>query len=127
MTKRYHKPNTNRRETLMIPGALKRIAEAHNNGEMSEAIKPAFDKLTLDAEIALDMPFHSVMDKETVPPSGSKHDYMSLSIYTWPDPNTPDGLPYRIVDGVVNPGVEKFDHPNMVRMLSAIPYRLHTV
>ena len=43
----------------------------------------------------------SVMDKQHVPPSGDKHDYMSLGPYWWPDPDKPDGLPYIRRDGEV--------------------------
>ena len=35
--------------------------------------------------------------------SGDIHDYMSLSIYSWPDPEKKDGLPYIIKDGETNP------------------------
>lgn len=45
----------------------------------------------------------SVMDKTETPPSGDKHDYFSLSPYHWPNPDTPDGLPYVFRDGQVNP------------------------
>ncbi|OCX51163.1 hypothetical protein BEL04_20875 [Mucilaginibacter sp. PPCGB 2223] len=46
---------------------------------------------------------HSVMDKAKTPPSGSKHDYMSLAPYFWPDPAKPDGRPYIRKDGEHNP------------------------
>lgn len=45
----------------------------------------------------------SVMQKTRVPPSGDKHDFMSLAPYWWPDPSKPDGLPYVRRDGEVNP------------------------
>ena len=45
----------------------------------------------------------SVMDKTLVPPSGDRHDYLSLGPYWWPDPSTADGLPYIRRDGEVNP------------------------
>jgi hypothetical protein len=45
----------------------------------------------------------SVMDKKLVPPSGDKHDYLSLAPYWWPDPSKPDGKPYIRKDGQVNP------------------------
>jgi len=46
---------------------------------------------------------HSVVDKAKTPPSGSKHDYMSLAPYFWPDPSKPDGKPYIRKDGQHNP------------------------
>ena len=55
------------------------------------------------AESALeDGPF-SVMDKRGVPPSGDKHDYMTMAPYFWPNPETDDGLPYIRKDGEINP------------------------
>ena len=38
-----------------------------------------------------------------MPPSGSKNDYMSMGPYWWPNPATPDGLPYVQRDGQRNP------------------------
>jgi hypothetical protein len=37
------------------------------------------------------------------PPSGDKHDYMSIAPYWWPNPKTSNGLPYIRRDGEVNP------------------------
>jgi hypothetical protein len=42
------------------------------------------------------------MDKTTTPPSGDKHDYISLATYWWPDPMNPTG-PYIRLDGQSNP------------------------
>lgn len=47
----------------------------------------------------------SVADKEKLPPSGDRRDYMTLSPYWWPDPEQPDGLPYIRRDGERNPEV----------------------
>lgn len=44
----------------------------------------------------------SVMDKTIMPPSKDKHDYMSISIYRWPDSTKIDGLPWIRRDGIVN-------------------------
>jgi len=48
------------------------------------------------------------MEKIEIPPSGNKHDYMSLAPYHWPNPNTKDGLPYVRRDGETNPEVKSF-------------------
>ena len=45
----------------------------------------------------------SVVEKTLTPATGNKHDYLSLSPYYWPDPTKPNGLPYIIHDGIVNP------------------------
>jgi hypothetical protein len=49
----------------------------------------------------------SVMDKGIVPPSGSKHDYMSQAPYFWYDSSKPNGLPYLRRDGERNPEINK--------------------
>lgn len=43
------------------------------------------------------------MDKTYTPPSGNKHDYVSMAPYWWPNPGTANGLPYIRKDGKVNP------------------------
>ena len=67
------------------------------------AVVPAFNKLIRDAERALTSGTLSVVQKELTPPSGDKHDYMSIAPYWWPNPNTPNGLPYVRRDGEINP------------------------
>jgi len=66
-------------------------------------LRPAYDRLLRDAKKALDIKPASVMEKTSIPPSGDKHDYFSIGPYWWPNPNTPDGLPYISKDGVTNP------------------------
>jgi len=65
------------------------------------------------------MPFGpvTVMEKTATPPSGDKHDYMSLAPYFWPDPTKPDGLPYIRKDGQTNPEVKEYpDKDNMPKL-----------
>jgi hypothetical protein len=66
-------------------------------------LQPALARLKKDADKALKAKPESVVNKDAVPPSGDKHDYMSLAPYYWPDPNKPDGLPYINKDGQFNP------------------------
>lgn len=67
------------------------------------ALAPALGRLQREADKALQMKAVSVMDKKQTPPSGDKHDYLSLAPYFWPDPNKSDGLPWINRDGEVNP------------------------
>jgi hypothetical protein len=50
---------------------------------------------------------YSVTFNDFLPPSGDKHDFFSLSPYWWPNPDSPDGLPYFRKDGEVNPERDK--------------------
>ena len=82
------------------PGALEKAKVAATS---DESAKKALKKLIADADKAVAVTPPSVMQKTKVPPSGDKHDYMSIAPYYWPDPETKDGLPYVRKDGKVNP------------------------
>jgi hypothetical protein len=76
-------------------------------GRNTPQFKPTLQALTADADKALREGPFSVVNKTHVPPSGDKHDYYSVAPYSWPNPNTPNGLPYIDRDGEVNP--ERYD------------------
>ena len=71
-------------------------------------IIPAYQLLLKDADKALEFGPVSVIEKKNIPPSGDKHDYMSLAPYHWPDPSKPNGLPYMRKDGQTNPEVKEY-------------------
>lgn len=64
---------------------------------------PIYKKLLQSADKNLEKGPYSVMQKTRIPPSGDKHDYLSLAPYWWPDPVKSDGLPWIRRDGEVNP------------------------
>lgn len=68
----------------------------------NKKLRQTLTLLRKNAEEALARGPYSVTFKEDVPPSGDKHDYMSFSRYWWPNPDTPNGLPYVRLDGQVN-------------------------
>jgi len=74
-------------------------------------VAAAWAALKVDAGKALEAQRFSVVDKAVAPPSGDKHDYLSQAPYFWPNPATPDGLPYIRRDGERNPEINKItDH-----------------
>lgn len=83
---------------------------------------PAYQALIARADKALAGPVYSVVDKSRVPPSGDKHDYISMGPYWWPDPAQPNGEPYVRKDGEVNPerNTNAFDAGRMDAMASAV-------
>jgi len=81
-------PDTNARETMM---------------------RKEFPALFRSADSALTGMPPTVMQKHKIPPSGNRHDYMSLAPYWWPDSSKADGLPYVRHDGLVNPE-SRIDH-----------------
>lgn len=72
------------------------------------------------AENAMKVGPYSVMMKERVPPSGDKHDFLSMAPYHWPDPKSRNGLPYIRRDGERNPEAAKVpDHEYLVATADA--------
>ena len=85
------------------------------------SIMPAYKQLLKDADLALQFGPVSVMEKTHMPPSGNKHDYMSLAPYFWPDPSKPDGLPYIRKDGQTTPEVRDYkDKEHMPKLCDAV-------
>ena len=62
-----------------------------------------YKQLLQKADKLLTVEPFSVVNKKGVPPSNSKHDYMSIGPYWWPNPDTENGLPYLRKDGEINP------------------------
>lgn len=87
-------------------------------------IMPAYKQLLKDADKALQFGPVSVMEKNNQPPSGDKHDYMSLAPYFWPDPTKPDGLPYIRKDGQTNPEVKDYKDKEYMPQLCEVVYTL---
>ena len=85
-----------------------------------QALKPAVDKLLREADAGLEYGPVSVMDKDKLPPSGDKHDYMSQGPYWWPNPDTPDGLPYVRRDGERNPEGDVLDSVRIGRLCRTV-------
>ena len=82
---------------------------------------PAYKQLIKDADKGLKYGPVSVMEKKDLPPSGDRHDYMSLAPYFWPDPNKPGGLPYIRKDGQTNPEVSEYkDKEYMPRLCETV-------
>ncbi len=76
------------------------------------------NKLIDQAKAVLHLGPFSVMDKDIVPVSGDKHDYVSQGPYWWPDKTKSDGLPYIRLDGLVNPEREKYtDRASLQQLL----------
>ncbi|MBS0054964.1 alginate lyase family protein [Yersinia sp. Marseille-Q3913] len=77
--------------------------------QASKETMQAYQQLLQQADRALKQPDQSVMEKSMMPPSGSKHDYLSLSAYWWPDSQKSDGLPWVRKDGQINPASKNAD------------------
>jgi hypothetical protein len=103
------------------PGSLAKAKSAYQAGKEPDVT--AVTKIINEANKYLKATPESVMDKTKTPPSGSKHDYMSIAPYFWPDPSKPNGLPYMRQDGKVNPeskNEENTDHIRLARTIDRI-------
>lgn len=99
-----------------------RIWSAKSIDKGKSGNSPAAVKIVADADKYLGMTMVSVVDKPDAltAPSGDKHDYVSIGRYWWPNPNTPNGLPYIRKDGQVNPEIDKFDKTPMERLIKSV-------
>jgi Alginate lyase len=86
--------------------SLKKVKSLIESGDSK--MQAALNELVKAADVALTYRPVSVMEKKNNPPSGDKHDYMSLAPYFWPNPETKDGLPYIRKDGQINPEVNEY-------------------
>ncbi len=94
--------------TILLRGenlAVSKSALERGDAETSRLVKVLRDSATglMNAEPI------SVMQKIRMPPSGNKHDFMSMAPYWWPDSTKPSGLPFIRRDGVMFPE-SRVDH-----------------
>lgn len=87
-----------------------RLAAAHEKIASGDPLyKPSYDALLKEADAALASKPSSVTEKGLAPASGDKHDYFSFGPYWWPNPDTPNSLPYIRKDGQTNPASKTGD------------------
>src|SRR5438132_9416403 len=107
---------------LLDATRLQATRRAINRGDKDIAV--AWAKLQRDAQGALGEGPFSIVNKTVTPPGGDKHDYTSQAPYFWPDPKSPNGLPYIRRDGERNPELDKIsDH----RTLDGMANSVHTL
>jgi len=75
----------------------------------------AYEQLIVEANEELEKKVNPVTNKTQFPPSGDKHDYMSIAPYRWPDPEKKDGFPWIVKDGEINP-MSRGDDTDKVRL-----------
>ncbi|MEO7456534.1 MAG: alginate lyase family protein [Gemmatimonadaceae bacterium] len=94
--------------TILLRG--ENLAESKRMIQRGDAsLRASLDALLDSANSALKARPLSVMQKGHVPPSGSKHDFMSMAPYWWPDTTKPGGMPFIRRDGEMYPD-SRVDH-----------------
>ncbi len=105
---------------FLNPAELHKIRERID--QRDSTLLPAYEKLLAEADRALPLGPFSVVDKSRLAPSGDPHDYLSIGPYWWPNPDTPDGLPYIRLDGQRNPEYDsdQYDNTSFFTMFDAV-------
>ncbi|MFL6467942.1 MAG: alginate lyase family protein [Pyrinomonadaceae bacterium] len=87
----------------------------------TKSADPAVVKADHEAQSALKTKVLSIVSRQSTPPSGDKHDYMSQAPYFWRNPDTASGFPYIKRDGERNPEIEQYpDHGLMDNMIKTV-------
>ena len=89
--------------SIVACGSYKTILKNQNSVERKEdadIIKSANRILAYDNI--------TIVEKQVIPPSGDKRDYITMSPYRWPNPKTENGLPYIFRDGEINPECRQY-------------------
>lgn len=101
--------------------ALESVKAAYRSGDAN--VVAQVSELVERAREALGRGPYSVTDKTTMPPSGILNDYWHPAPYAWPNPDTPDGLPYVHRDGervhgtvLYEKASEKYDRTSIQRL-----------
>jgi hypothetical protein len=85
-----------------------------------KGLAAAVEAVRARADRALGVKPLTIVHKPKAPPSGDRHDYVSMAPYFWPNAATKDGLPYVRRDGQVNPERERYDRPLLRKMSEAV-------
>ena len=99
----------NRKNLSFYNSQILDLLRSENTQTTSVHYKNTIERLSDDAIKYFCNSNYSVIDKTTLPPSGNKYDYWHPAPYYWPNPSSPDGLPYVRKDGQRVPGTRMFE------------------
>lgn len=104
-------------QSVMFDLPLKHLIKDNKNQVVQDSLK----QLLAQADSYLTKEATSVMEKKQIPPSGDKHDFLTLAPYMWPDLTKPNHMPYVYRDGEINPDVNAIpDGVNMDEMIKRV-------
>lgn len=95
----------------------------HVKASTDEKAKALVGGIARQGDSQLKVPVDTVISKTILPSGASKHDYVSLARYYWPDPGKENGCPYINKDGLTNPereDVTRYDAVKLDKMISAV-------
>lgn len=85
---------------------LVHLRAALDSGRATPELRAAKAALLRAADAMLSATPLSVMDKTGCAASGDKHDFFAIGKLAWPNPKTPDGMPWIRRDGPANPAAK---------------------
>jgi hypothetical protein len=93
-----------------------------HDGTATKQTIAAYQKLLRDTDKLLKISNPTVVDKTILAPTKNKHDYLSISRYWWPNPETENGLPWVRQDGKTNPDTQTdaVDRPRLSLMAKSV-------
>ena len=96
------------------------VKSGYDNGNPEEVSYVKTIISDADAEVASPK-IYTITSKEILPPSGDRHDYISMAPYWWPDTVKNDGS-FVYLDGKFNPISRKkyTDQATLVAMCKAV-------
>ena len=100
--------------------SAERMSYLKTNKNKFENGPSAYKEIISKADKELNKEVISVTEKRILPSSGDKHDYISMGPYWWPNPSTPNGLPYVRKDGQRNPEVQNYDRYKLDNMAKGV-------
>jgi Alginate lyase len=104
-------------QTVMFDLPSKQVIKDSKNPVVQDSLKQLLAKA--DSYLTENAP--SVMDKNQTPPSGDKHDFLSLGSFYWPVLSKRDGIRYIYRDGQFNPEADSIpDSQNMDEMIKRV-------
>ncbi|MBW8191137.1 alginate lyase family protein [Neiella marina] len=101
---------------------LAQLNDQVKSNQLNTAQQALINALIERADTLLDDDNPTVMSKSLLPPTNDKHDYLSISRYWWPNPETQDGLPWIRKDGQTNPDTQTdaVDRKSLGRMTKGV-------
>ena len=112
-------PTTISPDTLIADGESLLLArQRYRDGDVR--MRTLVARLLGQAGAAMKAGPFAVTTKTQVAPSGDLHDYMSMVTTFWPDPNSPNGLPYVWRDGLVNPATPAMDSEVLAALVETV-------
>ncbi len=101
---------------------IAKVKKKLKDGSASQETQKAYRSLISTADRLLEIDNPTVINKTINPPTNDKHDYLSISRYWWPNPNTEDGKPWIRKDGETNPDTQEdaVDRKRLGKMCKAV-------